>query len=124
MEGFRGISDNTEWMDDSTLELAQEYIERHNEGVRSKDFAPLLELFAENAEMIFHSASIGTLIGRKVISDAFKYEPPDDELLVLGLGADDLGVEIRYAWKNAPTVPAGVLEFHSHDGKITRLVVC
>jgi steroid Delta-isomerase len=64
-------------------QLLAEHVERFNAGVRSGDFAPMLELFAEDATLEFRGVPVGPFHGRDAVSAAYAAQPPDDEIDVL-----------------------------------------
>lgn len=106
------------------LELLHDHVARFNEGVRTGDFGPMLELFAEDAELAFEGVPVGPFRGREAIAAAYRDQPPNDEVRVLGQEERDDGVVVaRYAWAKEPDTTAGEMRV-SHDREtITRLVV-
>jgi hypothetical protein len=92
-----------------------EYVERFNEGVRTGDWSALLELLSDDAELEFVGIPVGPFHGRDAIAEAYRVQPPDDELVLLeGLG---------YAWAQEPGLPAGELHLEERDGRIARIRV-
>jgi steroid Delta-isomerase len=80
----------------------------------------MLEHFADDAQMEFVGVPVGPFLGRDAIEEAYRAQPPDDELVVL----DDRGDgTARYAWAKRPDRAAGDLRLTVADGRITRLVV-
>ena len=80
------------------LELLTEHVDRFNAGVRSGDFAPMLELFTDDAELVFEGVPVGPFHGREAIAAAYRERPPDDEIEVLETEEDDAEIRARYAW--------------------------
>jgi hypothetical protein len=103
----------------SPAELLRAYVERHNEGVRTREFARLAALFAEDASMRFHGIAAGPFEGAAGILAAFAATPPDDEIVLL----EQEGVEALYAWRRAPEQPAGRLRITVVRGRITAIDV-
>jgi len=97
--------------------LLDRQVETFNQGVRTGDWTPMLELFAENAELEFVGIPVGPFRGRDAIGDAYRAQPPDDEIVVL----DDRGSSAVYAWSKDPERRAGVLDIEERDGEIARL---
>ena len=106
-------------------DVLTKYVAFHNKGVRSGDFADLLGLFFEDAEMVFEGKPVGPFRGRRAIAKAFADDPPDDTLVILtparGLPRDTSAVD--YGWSKLPGTKAGELRATVHGGKIRRLVV-
>src|SRR3954452_8078162 len=102
------------------MSLVDEHVVRFNEGVRTGDFSAMLEPFAEDAEMEFLGVPVGPFHGRDAIAEAYRTQPPDDELVVLEDRGDGTA---RYAWSREPDRQAGELRLTVADGRITRLVV-
>jgi hypothetical protein len=80
----------------------------------------MLEPFADDAELEFVGVPVGPFHGRAAIAEAYRTQPPDDELVVL----EDRGEgTARYAWARTPSVAAGELRLTVEDGRVVRLVV-
>jgi steroid Delta-isomerase len=92
------------------------HVARFNRGVRTRDFGEMVSFFAEDAELVFEGIPVGPFVGRDAIAEAYRTQPPDDEIVLLdGDGA--------YAWATEPDVPAGQLFLEERDGEIARLVI-
>jgi steroid Delta-isomerase len=100
------------------------HVERFNQGVRTGDFGPMVEAFAQDAELVFEGVPVGPFVGREAIAAAYRHQPPDDEIEVLDVAeGKDGDVVARYAWRKEAGITAGEMRL-SHDGhQITRLVV-
>jgi steroid Delta-isomerase len=98
------------------LTLISDHVERFNEGVRRGDFARMVGAFSEDAELVFEGIPVGPFVGREAIGEAYRMQPPDDEIVLLD--ADG-----TYAWASAPEVPAGQIFLTERDGEIARLVI-
>jgi hypothetical protein len=96
--------------------LAQQ-VECFNRGVRTGEWAPMLELFAEDAELEFVGIPVGPFRGRDAIGEAYRAQPPDDEIVVL----DDRGSSAVYAWSKDSARRAGEIQIEERDGEIARL---
>ncbi len=103
--------------------LLQEHVERFNAGVRSGDWRPMLEQFAQGAEMEFRGIPVGPYVGKDAIAAAYREQPPDDELRVLELREREDGVDARYAWLAEPELAAGEMLLTAAAGRISKLVV-
>lgn len=105
-------------------ELLRDHVERFNAGVRSGDFAPMLENFEDDAEMEFRGIPVSPFVGKDAIAAAYREQPPDDELRVLEEREGSAGeVEARYAWLAEPDVAAGEMFLTVDAGLIRKLVV-
>jgi steroid Delta-isomerase len=104
-------------------DLLQAHVERFNAGVRTGDWAPMLDQFDDAAEMEFRGIPVGPYLGKEAIAAAYRDQPPDDELRVLEQHERENGVDARYAWLAEPETAAGELLLTTGDGKIRRLVV-
>jgi hypothetical protein len=105
------------------LELLNEHVERFNAGVRSGDFGPMLELFADDASLEFVGVPVGPFRGREGIAAAYRDQPPDDEIEVLEARESGADVVARYAWLRDQGKAAGDLRLARADDRIARLVV-
>lgn len=116
------LADEVELAD--SIRLLHDHVGRFNEGVRTGDFAPMLESFSTDAELAFEGVPVGPFHGRDAIAAAYRERPPDDQLDVLEAWAED-GVAIgRYAWRAAPATVAGrMLLTADRVDAIKRLVV-
>src|SRR5437763_874211 len=88
-------------------ELLEEHVRRFNAGVRSGDFSPMLEQFADDASLEFRGVPVGPFHGRDAIAAAYSARPPDDEVEVLEIEEDDAEIRARYAWLRDEGRPAG-----------------
>jgi RimJ/RimL family protein N-acetyltransferase len=105
------------------LGLLADHVERFNAGVRSGDFGPMLEAFAEDAEMAFEGVPVGPFRGRDAIAAAYRERPPDDEVEVLDAREEGPLVVAAYAWRAEPGVRAGELRLTREGDRIRGLVV-
>jgi hypothetical protein len=102
------------------VSLLSDYVERFNIGVRSGDWEPMLELLAPDAELEFVGIPFGPFVGRDAIGEAYRVQPPDDELVVLEQDGEHVAI---YAWAREPARPAGELHVEDRDGAIRRIRV-
>jgi steroid Delta-isomerase len=105
------------------MSVVDEHVERFNAGVRSGDFEPMLEPFADDAEMAFGGVPVGPFVGRDAIAQAYRERPPDNELDVLDTRRDGDTFVAGYAWRREPDKRAGELRLTVDGERITRLVV-
>lgn len=100
------------------------HVELFNQGVRSGDFAPMLEHFTEDAELVFEGVPARPFYGKETIAAAYASNPPDDEVDVLSSEQRDDGTIVaRYAWRADGVRPSGRMIFTLRDEQIARLVV-
>jgi len=105
------------------VDVLYEYVARHNQGVRTGDWEPLGECFAEDARVEFDGLSAEPFAGREAIVDAYRGLPPDDEVRILSTEERPGGVEAAYSWAAEPELRAGRLVLDLRDAAIERLVV-
>ena len=105
-------------------ELLRSHVERFNEGVRSGDYGPMLEQFADDAELAFEGVPVGPFRGKEAIGRAYAEQPPDDQIVLLRTreSSDDL-VVADYAWQADPKTRAGSMILRLREAEIDRLVV-
>jgi steroid delta-isomerase len=99
------------------VSLLRREVSAFNEGVHSGDWSSLLELFVEDGEVEFVGIPVGPFRGRDAIGEAYRTQPPDDEIVVL----EDRGDSAVYAWAREPERPAGELYIEERNGAIARL---
>ncbi len=105
------------------MSLLEEHVERFNQGVRSGDFTPMVAAFAEDAELHFEGVPAGPFVGRDAIDAAYREQPPDDEIEILGSEERDGVVVARYAWLRDEGRQAGEMLLTPRDDQIQKLVV-
>ena len=108
----------------SAVSLLEEHVRRFNEGIRTGDFGPMIDGFTEDAELRFEGVPAGPFAGRDAIAAAYRDQPPDDEVEILGVEERDDGVvAARYAWKGDDGKQAGEMLLTPRDGQIAQLIV-
>ena len=105
------------------MTLLDEHVKRFNAAVRAGDFGPMLENFADDATMAFEGVPVGPFAGKEAIAEAYRVQPPDDELDVLDVREDGDTVVAGYAWRREPDMRAGELLLTVKGERISRLVV-
>jgi len=106
-----------------SLSLVHDYVMVHNECVRTGDWQPLGEWFAEDAELEFDGVSVGPFSGRAEILAAYDERPPDDEVVVFDTRAGEGGVVASYGWLREPAKVAGRMLVTLDGNRIGKLVV-
>jgi len=99
------------------MTLLDREVAAFNEGVRTGDWSQLVELFTDDAELEFVGIPLGPFRGRAAIAEAYRTQPPDDEIVVL----EDRGDSAVDAWARNPERRAGELHLQERDGAIVRL---
>jgi steroid Delta-isomerase len=98
-----------------------EHVRRFNAAVDSGDFKPLVELFADDAELSFVGVPVGPFVGREAIEAAYAAQPPGDQLDVTSVADEGEGTYAeRFAWRGGGT---GTMRVALRDGRIARLEV-
>lgn len=106
------------------MTLLERHVELFNQGVRSGDFAPMLEQFTEDADLVFEGVAAGPFHGKEKIAAAYASNPPDDEVDVLSSEqADDGTIVAKYAWRADRGRQAGRMIITPRGDEIARLVV-
>jgi steroid delta-isomerase len=105
------------------VDFLYEYVARHNQGVRTGDWEPLEECFAEDAVLEFEGVPVGPFAGRDALVAACRGRSPDDEVRVLSAEEVPGGVEAHYSRATEPDRRAGRLLLTLRDALIERLVV-
>jgi steroid Delta-isomerase len=107
-----------------TVALLHDYVTVHNECVRTGDWEPLGEWFADDAELLFDGVPVGPFSGRERILAAYRERPPDDEVLVFAVEQEDSATIVAlYGWLQAPATPAGRMFVATRKDKIVKLTV-
>ena len=91
--------------------------------MRTGDWEPMLSGFDDGAEMEFRGVPVGPFHGRDAIAEAYRAQPPDDELRLLEHREREGRTEARYAWLAERDVAAGELLLAAEDGLIRKLVI-
>jgi steroid Delta-isomerase len=110
-------------LEDLDSQLLRDHVDSFNVGVRIGDWRSMLERFDEDAEMEFRGIPVGPFRGRRAIEEAYRSQPPDDELRILEQRVGDGRIEARYAWLAEPDVAAGEMLLTQAGGSIRNLVV-
>jgi RimJ/RimL family protein N-acetyltransferase len=105
------------------VRLLHGHVLRFNEAVRTGEWAPMLELFADDAELAFAGVPAGPFQGRDGIAAAYAAQPPDDEVTTLRVEPGGEEVTALYAWRKEPATVAGRMVLTPRDGRIARLLV-
>jgi steroid Delta-isomerase len=105
---------------DWPVPLLDDHVERFNAGVRTGDWAPLLELFTDDAELVFEGAPAGPFAGREAIAAAYRDQPPDDTIRVLASEERGADLVVPFAWSRGGT---GRMTLTREGDRIARLVV-
>jgi drug/metabolite transporter (DMT)-like permease len=118
-----GVALGTGTLGSRRVGLLDDHVDRFNTGVRTGDWEPLAGGFSDDAEMEFRGVPVGPFVGRDAIAEAYREQPPDDELRVLEQRKVNGQIEVRYAWLAEPDVAAGEMFLTPQDGVIRKLVV-
>ena len=111
-------------MGDDPIAFAARHVETFNTAVRSGDFAPLVDLFAEDASLEFVGAPVGPFEGRDAIAAAYAAQPPTDTMTVLSVRVEDDGTVVeRFSWSADAGERSGAMRLVVAGDRIRRLVV-
>ena len=99
------------------------HVDAFNRGVRSGSFDEMLTRFHGDARLVFDGVRVGPYEGRAAIAEAYREQPPDDEIDVLDVTERAGDLVASYAWRADKGTRAGDMIFTIDDGLITQLVV-
>ena len=99
------------------------HVQLFNEGVRSGDFGPMLEHFAEDAELVFVGVSVGPFEGKDAIAAAYVEQPPDDAIDVRAVRTEGSELVCDYGWRRDGGTRAGELRLTVDGDTIRRLLI-
>jgi RimJ/RimL family protein N-acetyltransferase len=105
------------------IALLHDYVMVHNECVRTGDWEPLADWFAEDAELVFEGVPVGPFEGRNEIAAAYRAKPPDDEVVIFAVEEEEGRLVVRYGWLRETGKEAGTMFVTPRAGKIERLLV-
>jgi hypothetical protein len=103
------------------VDLMNAHARAFNDGVRTGEWDAMLARFADDAEVQFENVPAGPFVGIEAIRAAYRDQPPDDQIQLLGVQEnDEHTVAAAFAWLRGGT-GRFVLE---HDrGTVTKLTV-
>ena len=111
-------------MGDPRTAFAARHVETFNAAVRSGDFAPLVELFAEDASLEFVGVPAGPFEGRDAIAAAYAAQPPTDTMTVLSVHVEEDGTVVEpFSWSSDAGGRSGEMRLVVAGDRIRRLVV-
>ncbi len=93
-----------------------------NEGVRTGDFGPWLDTFAEDTVVTFTGLPIGPLHGRMALAETYAEHPPSSPMRVQESSVEGDRVTGRFVWADAPTT-GGVFVLVLRDDKLVAMDV-
>jgi hypothetical protein len=96
------------------------HVRAFNHGVRTGDWEPMLAPFADDAELRFENVPAGPFRGLDEIRRAYREQPPDDEIALLGIQDEEDRIVAAFAWTRGGT---GRLVLEHDQGTITALTV-
>jgi hypothetical protein len=103
------------------VELLRAHVRAFNDGVRQGEWEPMLGRFADAAELRFENLPAGPFVGIEAIRTAYRTQPPDDEIRLLGVEERDERTAVAaFAWLQGGT---GRLVLTHDRGAITGLTV-
>jgi steroid delta-isomerase len=92
-----------------------------NHGVATGDWEPMLGRFTHDAEVHFENVPAGPFVGIDAIRAAYRDQPPDDSIQLLGVQEnDEHTVVAAFAWLRGGT---GRFTLEHSGGAVTKLTV-
>ena len=111
-------------MGENLAALLERHVETFNAAVTSGDFAPLVELFADDARLEFAGVPVGPFDGRDAIAAAYAAQPPTDTMTVLDTTIESDGTVVEaFSWSGDGGRRSGEMRLTVDGGRIRRLVV-
>ena len=102
-------------------ELLQAHVRAFNDGVRTGDWEPMLGRFADDAQLRFENVPVGPFVGIDAIRAAYREQPPDDQIQLLGAQEGDEHTAVAaFVWLKGGT---GRLVLAHERGAIKALTV-
>jgi steroid Delta-isomerase len=105
------------------VSLFDRHVDLFNQAIRTGDFAPMLEQFTEDAELVFEGVPAGPFVGKQAIADAYAANPPDDEVEILSVEESPGPIVAHSAWKADAGREAGRMIVTPRGEEIAKLVV-
>jgi len=105
------------------VSLLDRHVDLFDQAIRTGAFAPMLEQFTEDAELVFEGVPAGPFVGRQAIADAYAANPPDDEIEILSVEESTDPIVAHYAWKADEGREAGRMIVTPRGDEIAKLVV-
>ncbi|TYK51447.1 hypothetical protein [Actinomadura decatromicini] len=107
----------------SPYELLDLHVAYLNHGIQTRDWGPLLDLFADEAVVTFVGLQGGPYEGRTCIGDAYDQHPPEVPVNIVGTRFMKGMLVAAYAWDTVPPERGGDLVLEVEDGQIVRLTM-
>lgn len=79
--------------------MLERHVGKYNEAVRTSDFGPFLDMYADNAVMTFDDLPVGPFHGRSAILEAYLTDAPNDTMLLIDMHeVGDDAVNASFEW--------------------------
>lgn len=101
--------------------LLEHHVELFNEAVRTGDYGPFLDTFADDAVMRFDGVPVGPFQSRAGIAQAYASRPPSDTMALIDM--QELGtnaVRALFEWDAGGT---GEMYLRWEDGRLVELQI-
>jgi steroid delta-isomerase len=98
--------------------MLERHVGKYNEAVRTGDYGPFLEMYADSAEMSFDDLPVGPFDGRPAITEAYRKQTPNDTMLLIDMHeVGDDAVNASFEWDAGGT---GEMFLRWVDGRIVE----
>jgi hypothetical protein len=104
------------------FELLDLHVAAFNQGVETGEWDAMVEGFTPDGELVFVGAPAGPYKGRYVIAEAYRENPPDDQIAVLEASVVGGEIVAAYSWRSEGT-KAGLMVLTPYKAKLRRLVI-
>jgi hypothetical protein len=105
------------------FELLDLHVAAFNDGVETGEWDRMVEGFTPDGELVFVGVPAGPYKGRYVIAEAYRENPPDDQIRVLEASVVGGEVVAAYSWREDEGAKAGLMVLTPYKAKVRRLVV-
>ena len=106
----------------SSAAFLAEHVRLFNTAVRAGEWSAFVAQFTDDAVLEFVGPRVGPFRGRAAISEAYRQNPPDDEISIDGPSVAE-GDELVVPYRWVATGATGTMRFTRRAGGIARLVV-
>jgi hypothetical protein len=105
------------------FELLDLHVAAFNQGVATGEWEPMVDGFTPDGELVFVGVPAGPFKGRYTIAEAYREQPPDDEISVVEASVVGGEIVAAYSWRRDEGRKSGLMVLTPYKARIRRLVV-